>query len=884
MRTGPLLRAAGILLLSVLSSGSFRPTPKNGKEASGEHGSFLLLGAVAAEADVEVEVGSKGGSRRRSCTPVLEPMPDAMLAPLGKRVGKLRGLALVFVVPKNSPWWCGRKGSITAAARKFVRSGSGRSKFPAGAFVADARSSAVRAAFGITRKNQVPAVARVDLDTGRRYIVRADGDAEFDDLKSAPLDGVLEVLDHPKPLDLFDITWYDQSNQLHRGAVDAETDISRLFVVVPDRATAKRLVKDGLRRVAQRHGGEARVMLTRNTRDFGFSEQSLPAVLADIRGVGGRSTVQRYGRIESAARVEEIIRNDIVKPRTLFEASDLHGRNFSGRFHRVSWSPQLYVMDGFLTPEECKAMIENARPTLSSGSLVGDNIDRRIKDASFTVVPEETVTDVERRVITRLHDAIRIPEANGEILQVSEYLPGQKYTLHPDTIDSSPGPHSMERIVTFLMYLNDVEEAGETVFIRANGKNQHVSRHDTQPWNLRHYCARDDILKIEPRAGRAIFWYNHHTDLTWDQNTLHGACHVGAGVKYVSQRWVRWHTRESMGSNPLQHNLDRASQLQYQVQQLHNRVQSLERSQDGDHSLQQERRISGLEEKLRRVEAQLRDAEGLNSDLALRVRDLGDPVPTDLRPVQYAATWRTWVEDGSMFFPVQSIAGKAWAEIYGKAASARLGDLPERMHDLRRDWSEGYQRLTRWTVVQNPYARLVNIYHFILSGGVGRDIDKVWKKRLETLGSFREFVVGPIRMYHAKMSPTAGGDIGRHPSTQPQTHSIMNGDEMAAHYTLHFESIADDMERLCRSGVLPKRVCASRSTGSWFGGGEEEHDRVLEYLSDKRVNLWEIVNKAFDSDFRSLGYQQVTNKDEYDRVYRSLRADPIVRTDAPKQL
>ena len=33
------------------------------------------------------------------------------------------------------------------------------------------------------------------------------------------------------------------------------------------------------------------------------------------------------------------------------------------------------------------------------------------------------------------------------------------------------------------------------------------------------------------------------------------------GIKYVAQRWIRWHTSQTPGFNPLQHALDRAHHL-----------------------------------------------------------------------------------------------------------------------------------------------------------------------------------------------------------------------------------------------------------------------------------------------------------------------------------
>ena len=48
----------------------------------------------------------------------------------------------------------------------------------------------------------------------------------------------------------------------------------------------------------------------------------------------------------------------------------------------------------------------------------------------------------------------------------------------------------------------------------------------------------------------------------------------------------------------------------------------------------------------------LREKEMENSDLQQRVEDLGDIVPLSITPASMAATWRIWVERGSMLVPV----------------------------------------------------------------------------------------------------------------------------------------------------------------------------------------------------------------------------------------
>ena len=39
--------------------------------------------------------------------------------------------------------------------------------------------------------------------------------------------------------------------------------------------------------------------------------------------------------------------------------------------------------------------------------------------------------------------------------------------------------------------------------------------------------------------GSAVFWYNLHRDGGRDNLSLHGACPVVMGVKWVSNKWIR---------------------------------------------------------------------------------------------------------------------------------------------------------------------------------------------------------------------------------------------------------------------------------------------------------------------------------------------------------
>ena len=66
-----------------------------------------------------------------------------------------------------------------------------------------------------------------------------------------------------------------------------------------------------------------------------------------------------------------------------------------------------------------------------------------------------------------------------------------------------------------MFYLNDVEEGGGTVFTRL-GVHQ------------------------VPENGGALFWFNMHRNETYDLRTLHSACPVMKGEKFVTNMWFRF--------------------------------------------------------------------------------------------------------------------------------------------------------------------------------------------------------------------------------------------------------------------------------------------------------------------------------------------------------
>jgi prolyl 4-hydroxylase len=123
-----------------------------------------------------------------------------------------------------------------------------------------------------------------------------------------------------------------------------------------------------------------------------------------------------------------------------------------------------------------------------------------------------------------------VPRSHLESLQCVRYEPGEHYGYHVDTIDEYNELPFGGRLASCLLFLNDGFEGGETSFL-------------------------DLGLKVTPRTGSALFWFNCHLPFDIDgadeaevtkrlemmrpnAATAHAGLAVEAGVKYAANKWV----------------------------------------------------------------------------------------------------------------------------------------------------------------------------------------------------------------------------------------------------------------------------------------------------------------------------------------------------------
>lgn len=183
--------------------------------------------------------------------------------------------------------------------------------------------------------------------------------------------------------------------------------------------------------------------------------------------------------------------------------------------------PRVVVFGGFLSDDECDALVAAARPRMARSLTVevqtgGEAVNAdRTSDGMFFRRAE---TELVARIETRIARLLRWPLENGEGVQVLHYGTGAEYKPHYDYFDpTQPGTPTIlqrggQRVGTLVMYLNNPERGGGTTF-------------------------PDVGLEVAPQRGHAVFFsYDRPHPST---QTLHGGAPVLAGDKWVATKWLR---------------------------------------------------------------------------------------------------------------------------------------------------------------------------------------------------------------------------------------------------------------------------------------------------------------------------------------------------------
>ena len=183
---------------------------------------------------------------------------------------------------------------------------------------------------------------------------------------------------------------------------------------------------------------------------------------------------------------------------------------------------QIYLQKNFLSKEECKKAIEYMDTELHPSAVSNEEDRLMISEyrTSMTCNFSPHLTPLGADLTIKIGNYMNLDPFLGESIQGQKYEEGEFYKAHWDYYHPLSAEYHTycqwmgQRTWTFMIYLNDVEEGGETYFKFLN-------------------------LKVKPEPGLAIFWNNLYSFGWPNFKTMHEALPPIKGKKYILTKWYR---------------------------------------------------------------------------------------------------------------------------------------------------------------------------------------------------------------------------------------------------------------------------------------------------------------------------------------------------------
>ena len=195
-----------------------------------------------------------------------------------------------------------------------------------------------------------------------------------------------------------------------------------------------------------------------------------------------------------------------------------------GEKQRLSDSPRIRLIPAFATDAECRWLTSLAQPQLGPATVFdketgGQTLDPT-RDNSFVVLRIGEMNVLTEVIRQRIAAAMNLPVPLFEPSQILHYAVGQRFKPHHDFLDPANPAYDEslatfgQRIATFLIYLNDGYQGGETSFPRIG-------------------------LNFRAEQGDALFFANVTKDGAPDPDTVHAGLPTTSGEKWVFSQWIR---------------------------------------------------------------------------------------------------------------------------------------------------------------------------------------------------------------------------------------------------------------------------------------------------------------------------------------------------------
>lgn len=179
---------------------------------------------------------------------------------------------------------------------------------------------------------------------------------------------------------------------------------------------------------------------------------------------------------------------------------------------------------------------------------------------NYSINGYDSIDQKMREVVSNI---CKIPQENCERTLLGKYEPKQSLDPHNDAVSFTKDNNLFsflltggQRILTAILYLNDVDHGGETYFQELD-------------------------IKIKPRKGRLLIFHNVRENANLpDERTMHSSLPLEQGEKYIATYWFRinkidWDLYSSVAKQSLEERKDHFINLVKNIDYFDQQVQFL---------------------------------------------------------------------------------------------------------------------------------------------------------------------------------------------------------------------------------------------------------------------------------------------------------------------
>ncbi|MEO0368376.1 MAG: 2OG-Fe(II) oxygenase, partial [Pseudomonadota bacterium] len=181
---------------------------------------------------------------------------------------------------------------------------------------------------------------------------------------------------------------------------------------------------------------------------------------------------------------------------------------------------ELYLVPDFIHPLDCEHLTQQIKSELSPSLTVGAEAGPSSARTSSTCYFSDDSDLLPSAIDIRISRYLGLNPSYGEPIQGQYYESGEEYKPHHDWFDPDSealnyaGFENNQRTWTVIIYLNDLEDGGETFFPELN-------------------------ISIKPRKGWALIWDNLLPNGQGNPRAIHQAKPLTGGHKSIITKWYR---------------------------------------------------------------------------------------------------------------------------------------------------------------------------------------------------------------------------------------------------------------------------------------------------------------------------------------------------------